>query len=402
MKPFSDGVIDLSYKINETGIHHGCVEINDYPVVYDDKFYFSYKVLDRIRVLCVNNDKESVYLNALFGNDSSFVFLNASAKTIDYSALHTYNLIILNEFNDISSGLSNELSKYLKNGGSLLLIPGKDIIYESFNAFLSAMTQASLLKTDTQKVKINRLEFGHPLYKDVFEKIPDNIDLPDVRAYYVINAPSKSGGVNLLTLQNNNSYLSVFKVDKGTLYLIASPLGKEFTDFATHSIFVPTFYNIALNSAGTGNLFFTLGKDISFEVLKINNDYNEVYKIKKYDSDFEFIPQFSSAFSSYTFFINDQITEAGNYYIYNNKDTLGGVAFNYNRKESNMMCLSETDLAAKIKSSGRNDVFILDTRKETVSDAVVKINRGIVMWKYCIILALLFLMVEILLLRFWK
>lgn len=402
IQPNNDIVIDLPYKINEAGIHQLCVEINDYPVTYDDKFYISYSVRDKMPLLCINNDKESVYLNALFGKDSAFEFQNIQSKTIDYSKLNSYSLIILNEFNELSSGLSNELSRYLREGGQLLIIPGKDIDRESYNAFLSATAAVTLAGVDTQKVKISSIDFNHPLYNDVFDKIPENISLPEAKKYYQINTRSKAAAVALLGLQNNLPFLSVFNVDKGLMYLLAAPLDKEFTNFPAHSIFVPTLYNMALNSSGQRKLFYTLGKDNAFEVLRTGNDYNEVYKIKKYDNDFEFIPQFSSAFSSYTFFVNDQINVSGNYYLYNKDDTLAGVSFNYNRRESDMSYLFEDDINNRIKSSGLKNIYLIDTRKETVKDAVAKINKGVVIWKYCIILALLFLLTEILLLLFWK
>ncbi len=402
IQPNSDIVVELPYKINEAGIHQVCVEINDYPVTYDDKFYISYTVMDKMPLLCINNDKENIYLNALFGKDSAFEFQNIQGKAIDYSRLNNYSLIILNEFNDISSGLSNELSRYLREGGQLLLIPGKDIDKESFNAFLSETAAATLGAADTQKVKINNIDFSHPLYNDVFDKIPENINLPEVKKYYPINIRSKAAAVNLLSLQNNLPFLSVFNVNKGLMYIMASPLNKEFTNFPIYSIFVPTLYNMALYSTAQRNLFYTLGKDNAIEFLRAGNVYDEIFKIKKFDSDFEFIPQFSSAFSSFTCFINDQITEAGNYYLCNKKDTLGGLSYNYNRNESDMSYIYEEALEERIKSSGINNVFLVDTRRETVRDAVAKINKGVVMWKYCIILALLFLLAEILLLRFWK
>ena len=45
--------IQLSFVIKEPGIQQGRIEITDYPVTYDDKFYFSFKVAKNIAVTCI-------------------------------------------------------------------------------------------------------------------------------------------------------------------------------------------------------------------------------------------------------------------------------------------------------------------------------------------------------------
>jgi len=115
--------IVLSYMINTTGIQQGKIEISDSPIVYDDIFYFSYEIVDKIAIQCINGNNQNIYLNTLFGKDSLFFFQNANDKNIDYSGFSANNLIILNELESISTGLSSALQRYIYEGGSIVIIP---------------------------------------------------------------------------------------------------------------------------------------------------------------------------------------------------------------------------------------------------------------------------------------
>ncbi len=76
--------IILPYTENGTGIQFGTLELVDYPVQYDDRFFFAYSISQKIPVLCINGTGENQYLNALFRGDSSFHFVNLSDKKLDY------------------------------------------------------------------------------------------------------------------------------------------------------------------------------------------------------------------------------------------------------------------------------------------------------------------------------
>src|ERR1035437_5525562 len=46
--------IPLSFVVKESGIQQGRIEITDYPVTYDDKFFFSFNVAKNIAVTCIS------------------------------------------------------------------------------------------------------------------------------------------------------------------------------------------------------------------------------------------------------------------------------------------------------------------------------------------------------------
>jgi len=88
--------IPLSYTNHNSGIQFGDLEITDYPISFDDHFYFSYNVSSVNKILSVNGREINTYLKSLFQNDTAFVFKNVLLGNIDYSSLSNFNLIIFN------------------------------------------------------------------------------------------------------------------------------------------------------------------------------------------------------------------------------------------------------------------------------------------------------------------
>ncbi|MEL6718958.1 MAG: hypothetical protein AAFP82_09605, partial [Bacteroidota bacterium] len=74
-------------------------------------------------------------------------------------------------------------------------------------------------------------------------------------------------------------------------------------------------------------------------------------------------------------------------------------AFNYDRKEANLSYYNEADLENLV---GENINIISATAKANFEQLIGERSQGVVLWRWCLILALVFLGLEVLLLRFWK
>ena len=98
--------------------------------------------------------------------------------------------------------------------------------------------------------------------------------------------------------------------------------------------------------------------------------------------------------------INNQIKDAGFYDLFLNEgENLDKYAFNYNRKESILEYYNKEDL----KNYVGEYVNVIDTNESAILTAKIEErSQGVILWRWCLILALIFLALEILLLRFWK
>ena len=372
----SVAAVVLSFASKESGIQQCRIEINDYPVTFDDKFYFSFEVAKNIPVLSINSSErnsdvqnpnnENKSLNNLF-KDSLFKFTNVPESKIDYSTLSTYDLIIINEVKNISSGLAQELKRFVDNGGSLLIFPNANMDPASYTNFLSSMNVDALEKMDTANSKVNKINFDHTIYHDVFEKRSENIDLPVVLGHFKITEHSHSSKQFLLKLQNGDAFLSQYDHKKGKLYLSAVPLDPEYSNFTRHALFVPTLYKIAVYSQQVKPLFNIMGKDEIIEVNNISVSGENVFHIKG-DNNFDIIPEHKVGDHVTDVFVHDQITAAGNYKLFLGDTVLSGLSFNFDRKESNLNCYSADELLKQKESAGLNNFSLLEAGTRSLAE----------------------------------
>jgi hypothetical protein len=401
--------ITLSYTENSPGVQYGLVEIVDYPIVYDDKFYFAYLVSPAISVLSINEKNENKYLNALFGNDSSVQFTNNPVKQIDYKKLFSNALLILNSPDEISSGLAQELNRFVRSGGNLVIFPPINGKTDSYNTFLSLFNLSGYSSIDTVRQRLAGINTESELFNDVFEKnvngrivLPENIDLPIVFRHYFYKPDIRSGGEILCKLQDNQPFLMSAPVEKGKIYLFCTPLDEAWTMFPKHMIFVPTLYKIALLSNPSPPLYHIAGEPATIEIAADSLIGTNIYKLKKTDSDYEFIPEIRKFGASISLFTHDQVRDAGFYMITNGGNPVSGLAFNFNRRESELICYNNSELEEQIKRLPVKDIRIIKEKKSSIVSDIHQIKQGTPLWKLFIILALIFLAAEIALIRLLK
>ncbi len=416
IKANSQADIMLSFSLAESGIQNARIELNDFPVTFDDKLYFSYSILKQIPILTIYGaakptngiksgtnggakETSNSYLNSLFGKDSVIQLSNADEKHIDYSALGHYSLIILNDMEAVSSGLAQELNKFVTNGGNLIVFPAEHSDLNSYREFLGGFNSNFYEQKDTIRTKVGQLNYAANIYRDVFERKTENIDLPMVFAHYVISRNSRSAGEALLKLQDGNSFLERSAYGKGQLYLFAVPLNSTWSNFTRHAVFVPTLYQAALFSQPQFQLFYLIGSN---ELAEINATAtgDGVFKLNPAGGNkLEIIPEHRVVDSGTTLFFHEQVKEPGNYVLSLDKETLMGISFNYNRKESDLSVYGKTDLEKLIRSAGWPNFRILDGTNKNFSTVLSELDEGKKLWKLCIILALIFLAAETILLR---
>ena len=133
-------VIDtIDIRIKSKGWNEAKISLKDYPVIFDDDYYFTFNVPEKIKVLNINESKGiNRYLSSAFGSDQYFEFGYSDINKVDYSSLGKNQLVILEDIESISTGLSGSLINAMKNGLNVLMFPGKNANIASLNSFLSS------------------------------------------------------------------------------------------------------------------------------------------------------------------------------------------------------------------------------------------------------------------------
>ncbi len=400
------GTVDTVLRFTHTtpGIQRAEVAITDHPITFDDRYYFSYKVADRIFVLNIKdsrNDAAQSYIAPVFKNDAFYLFQQTGDRNIDYSRLGEFNLIVLENLPEISSGMARELARFVENGGSLFVVPSANIDVQSYNDLFGLVRANPYQKLDTTRQKVVKINLDHPVYRNVFEMVPENIDLPVVLQHYSIRQSIRSGQEFLLRLQNGAPFLTGYDHGKGKVYVSSVSLSSDFSNFTRHAIYVTSLLRMAELSVPSGKLFYVIGRDGSTELSGFNTSGEHAFKVKHPDNGFEFIASHRSVGGRTSVLLHHRIQEAGNYQLEWNKEAVAGLGFNYPRTESELEALSKNDIKAAIETYRLTNFSIADINTSARGMGSVRPDET-PLWKWCIIFVLIFLGLEVLLLRLWK
>jgi len=400
--------VPLSFTINEPGMVNAVVSLTDYPVTFDDSFYFNYEIASSVKVLCISDSGSGEKLRSLYTSDPYFLFNQVTYQNVDYSTIPEMHVIILENLEAVSSGLASALKLFRDAGGSLAVFPGMIANLESYQLFLGGELKVGHLgRLDTSKVNVDNLNLDHFIFSDVFEKVPQRIDLPVVNAHYKITNTKTTSVERLFSLENGETFLDVYDEGRGTVYLFSVPLLEQASNLPEHALFVPLMYKIAIHSLNFGNLFYTLGQNNQIEgpVSSGSEDGEFVYHLMGADSkapDVDIIPETRVVGQTVQILLHNMLSEPGNYQLMANSTIKKGYAFNYNRTESNLRCYSIEELEMKVEKASLSNFFILSSGRTENSANLSTIGDGTKLWKLCIIFALVFLAIETLLLRFLK
>jgi hypothetical protein len=396
--------IKLTFTPVGTGWQKGEVIITDNPIIFDDHYFFSFNIAQNLPVGIINGSRSGPYLKALFGGDSYFALSESPEGQIDYSSFAKNKLLIVNEATTISSGLSSELAKYVKNGGTLVIIPDSAIDFTSYTSFFNELSITPFSAMMVNNEKVEKLTLDDPVFEGVFSnsgRINDQTDLPLVQAYYTQSGGARAQSV-LMQLRSGAPLLSKIASGKGIVYLFHASLEGGMTNLARHAIFVPVMYRIALLSERSVVHAGFIGKDDFIELPPRSIGGEEVFHLTNDALRFDIIPGYRATASGILIQLNHQVKEAGNYELKNNNELLFAPSFNFNRDESQMEFMNTAALEEMIESVRLGSVSVVDVSKAELKNHFSRQSEGIRLWKYCIILVLLFLAIEILLLKFWK
>ncbi len=390
----------INITILRTGWHEAELTITDYPVQFDDTYYFSFKVAEEINTLVINETAGNKYLDAAFKGISYFKVTNQQSRSLDYAKFPTYQLVVLNGLTNISSGLASELKQYVSNGGNLLVFPGVNANISSYKTFLNEFPANELVTLERAERSVSDVNTEEFIFKDVFENRSANLKLPVTKVNYKVTNFGGRGEERLLSYRDGSAFLSKYRNGQGNLYLCTAPLDEDQSNLVRNAeIFVPMLYKMAISTAKDTRIAYTIGKD---EVIESNNAFTGTgemkYKLKGKAE--EFIPVQRAIGSKVVLGINNQISQAGFYNLYlNPTEKLDEFAFNFDRKESNLDYYNSTDLA---EIAGDGIQIIEGTSAVDITQLIGERSRGIILWRWFIIAAIIFLIIEALLLRFWK
>ncbi len=374
-----NGTAEVDFSLPKNSVIDGKIQLNDTGLTYDNQLYFNINAKKKVKILIVG-DISADFLKRIFV-ESETDLASYTLNKLNYSTIDQQDLIVLNQLERIPASLQNALASFKNEGGSLVVIPGTNADLESYNRLMGDRFGTYYdTYVDTEQL-ISTIAFDHPLYKNVFETSVSNFQYPRVAGYHKI----RSRAPGILRFQNGDPFLS----GGDGLYFFTAPIDRNNSNFRNSPLIVPSFYNIGAFSLNLPSLYHVLSSSTRIDIpVALQND--EIARVVK--NDYEFIPLQRSFSNKTTLDFEEYPSEDGIFNIVLKDSIVSKISFNYPRTESD---LTYADLANAPVNSINKDIPELVSIMEDS-------NKVKELWQWFIILALLFVLTEVLVQKFIK
>lgn len=190
---------------------------------------------------------------------------------------------------------------------------------------------------------------------------------------------------------------------KGKLWIFSFSLDQSGEAFARDILFVPSIYNIVLNSLPNQQISYTIGREHTYFIPRnMQTNLESSLEIENRKTGEKFIPGLNISEQGTRLDLRSSIKSAGHYLVKNEDETLASLSFNYDRNESDLRYYSPDELEERIELTHPEKASVITNVSANFSDMLQDIQKGKQFWKWCVLLALLFIVTEVLIARFWK
>lgn len=396
--------ISINYILETKGNKNGILKIVDASFndqIFDDKYYFTYEIDEDYRVIHLYENESNIRnpLKTLFKKIENTYYKSINVND-GYTAEELKgDLFIIDGVSTFTKELTSILikNKYKKN--NIVFIPSdrnnldKVEILNLFDFQLSAL--------DTSLTSIREESIYKDFFKSVFNKKEKNIDLPYFKKSFNLNSSISVSKVPLIYLENSYPLIVKNEFKGNKLFLFTTPLNLENSNLTNHPLFVPIFLKIKEICSNDRIKQFEISNIPEIEIKNYNKINGPLIIEDKNDlSNFSFYPIVKTRYGKSMINCGNQIDNDGHYFININDSLISSFGVNYGRDESNMSFFNPVQIKSIIENSNLKDyIFYSDLSNEN-SDVIFSKNQNDdYLWKYFIILGLIFIVLEITLIK---
>jgi hypothetical protein len=396
----------FNFNLKGKGFKKGQITFDDFPVVFDNSYYFVLNASPLIRIAHIYGEQSSGnYIRNVYANDSLFAVQSSSINNLDPGSIKNADMVVLEGVGQVNGTLSQELQQFVSNGGSVSIIPPSKPDRNSYEGLLRNFGVNGLSvesNTNPEPLPLAAPDRNNPFFSDVFEE--------SVRQELSLNLPTAApvwswaaSGQKLLSLRNGQQYLSRVARGNGKIYLFAAPLNTEYGNMAQHAIFVPVMYKMAAMSVRAQRTSFTFDENpITLQIDKIVP--NTTFKLRRNKTEIIPVQRITGNQLLLEIPQGDQLGEgldAGYFELVQDNKVEQIIALNHNNKESKLDYYSPDEL--KTIFAGQKNVQVFQSLDDNAfASEFQQQNLGTSLWKYFLYGALFFLLAEIALIRFKK
>ena len=381
-----ESIDTLGFVVNDANWQQVQLTLNDAVIRFNDTFRITARSGSNLAVLVLNEGQINPYIMAAFRAYNGFR-LNQQEIATASKEWNNYNLIILSGITRIDAALGKALNNAQLQGQSICILPGKTANYQAMNEGLKLLGDISITGVDTAVQAASSLQQGSALVKDLFDKIPDNVQLPVANWHYNISAGLSANQQSVLSFRNGDPLLARYTPSRGQLYICATSADLQSGNFPGSYFFTPFLYEMAMQSGSSNIYAFTAGCEQAIYLPQLNASERNTLHV--FGKGLDIIPPQHPSGSGLDVYLGQAIQQPGFYQLAAQTGDTTFVALNQDKSESRLVYKDMT--ALKNEWKGDNIKWPDLSRNGSLKD---KSATDFPLWKVCVILALLMLAVE--------
>lgn len=253
-------------------------------------------------------------------------------------------------------------------------------------------------------ISFNAVELEHALFAGMFEQQPGMRQQPAIespRVYMAIGPQAGRRGRSIITLSDGTSFLTEYEHGAGRILLFAVEAGATWSDFPLRPLFVPLIFRSGLYLAQTQSVSGGIaGEQIRFNMRLRNRTDKDAFVLRSPSGIEErILPEFSPV-TGLASFSSTSSSETGVYELRKGtegaaNELLNAFPVNLSPLESRLTRIEPKDLEQFLSLVGLTPEQVRPLNTAGSIDAEILQSRfGIELWKYFVLLALLFALAE--------
>lgn len=383
----------------------------------DNIHYFSIMVPETRNVLLITDADASdgAYVRAVLGAAEQIqgrirVQQTNSSNYTTAGSPESFDVVIVSAVPRPGDDLQEALVRAVQSGTGLVLFPSERADVTLYNRFLSRLTigQISGFRGDYGSfdpvARVDRIRDGHPIIDEIFirqENEDVRITLPSIFYNMIFDSSTRSTGLMVLQSELGDPLLVEHRFGNGRVLLSAIGADPGWSSFPGNALFAPVFYRTILHAMSTergGLMRHTLGTPFDQE-FRIRGDR---FVLSGPQSDY--LPAIRSTVSGGTRIEYPAVEWGPGIYRIRTESAEIAIASNFDISESDFYSLSD-DNTFEILSQHIEQFQVFGLKEssyEQTLDSISASGFGSEIWSWFIILAILLLILELAISRWYK
>lgn len=383
----------------------------------DDRHHFTLHVPAERRVLLVRGTgQQTRYVDLALSSEMVADRIALRTTAIDETALAAaelgqYDAVLLVGPRSLSSGEVDALTRYVNRGGGVMLFPGTQAAPDTYGPLLKALDAGTLRggseasADGASLASFGRVDLEHPLFEGVFDtnqRRDAGVEQPRISRTMNLR-PSGRAGQTLIELSNGVPFLHEVRHGGGALLWMAVAPTPEWSDLPVRGLFVPLLYrSVYYLSAGGSVAGEQLVAGMPGEVRLSGLAPGTRLRLVGPDGA-EVAPDQRSLFGATLLQVGRTLTVPGVYDVRAGDRLVRRVAVNVDPAESDLRVASPDSAAAVLEDVLGTPVRLLEgTGPDAVAEALTARRAGTEIWNVFLLLALGFLVAEMLVASQWR